>query len=431
MDKVTKYLDKLPIGSRDMSIQIWQSFPSDLRDELNKNLSTFYQLAQGNPMALADVAEILKRQLGPAFSPLSKIAIVGPVNVGKSTLFNSILSGTGQTAEVSPVPGTTVEAQEATAGAFSLIDTPGLDNAQKSGEQEFNVAYDQAKMADFLLIVFDATRGVTSSDFQLYQQLLQLKKTYLVVLNKIDLIAPKQRTRVIESAARALGLDVSNIHQISATRKEGIGQLILDIAAAEPRLLGELGRTITPIRRRLSWQSIRRSAVGSCAVALSPIPIIDLIPLTIIQASMVLTIAKIYDQPMTFSRAKELLAAFGAGVAARNLFAQLSKIGGMPGWIISSLVATTGTIVIGYSSMLWFEMGIKPSQKLLKDLSNFVTNILMEATKKLKNIKKLNRKEVKEVVNEAVNNATQKLDERLVQEQLQKTQEQNKREENK
>ncbi|MBQ7529626.1 DUF697 domain-containing protein [bacterium] len=309
-----------------------------------------------------------------------------------------------------------------------MIDTPGLDNAQQSGEQEFTVAYDQAKMADFLLIVFDATRGITSSDFQLYQQLLQLNKTYLVVLNKMDLITPKQRTKVVDSAARALGLEVNNIHQVSATRKDGLGQLILDIAAAEPRLLGELGRTITPIRRKLSWQSIRRSAVGSCAVALSPIPIVDLIPLTIIQASMVLTIAKIYNQPMTLSRAKELLAAFGAGVAARNLFSQLSKIGGMPGWIISSLIATTGTIVIGYSSMLWFELGIKPSQKLLKELSEFITKILIETTEKLKKIKKVSKKEVKEAVNEAVNNATQQLDERLAEQHIQEAQKQNKKE---
>ncbi|MBQ7529625.1 hypothetical protein IJT10_06955 [bacterium] len=55
MDRVTKYLDKLPSSSKDMSINVWQSFPPDLRDELNKTLTTFYQLAQGNPMALADI----------------------------------------------------------------------------------------------------------------------------------------------------------------------------------------------------------------------------------------------------------------------------------------------------------------------------------------------------------------------------------------
>ena len=52
-----------------------------------------------------------------------RLAIVGPVNSGKSTLFNTIAGA--EHSEVSAVPGTTTTAIEQPVGPLRLVDTPG------------------------------------------------------------------------------------------------------------------------------------------------------------------------------------------------------------------------------------------------------------------------------------------------------------------
>src|SRR5260221_14649545 len=57
----------------------------------------------------------------------SRLVIVGPVNAGKSSLFNALQGR--DISEVSPVPGTTREAISEAFGPFTLIETPGLGSA--------------------------------------------------------------------------------------------------------------------------------------------------------------------------------------------------------------------------------------------------------------------------------------------------------------
>ena len=62
------------------------------------------------------------------------------------------------------MPGTTRVNQEADAGLFSVIDTPGADAAGAVGAHEREMAFEAAKNADFLVIVFEATRGIGRHD---------------------------------------------------------------------------------------------------------------------------------------------------------------------------------------------------------------------------------------------------------------------------
>jgi GTP-binding protein EngB required for normal cell division len=60
----------------------------------------------------------------------ARLAIVGPVNAGKSTLFNTLLGR--DVSPISPVPGTTQELVTDWFGPFVLVDTPGFGEAGSS-----------------------------------------------------------------------------------------------------------------------------------------------------------------------------------------------------------------------------------------------------------------------------------------------------------
>ena len=103
------------------------------------------------------------------------MVLVGPANVGKSTLYNHFIRAKEDQAEVSPVPGTTRINQVADAGIFAVIDTPGADSVGPVGEKEKEEALNAAQEADFLVIMFDAIQGIKDTELQLYQQLLALQ----------------------------------------------------------------------------------------------------------------------------------------------------------------------------------------------------------------------------------------------------------------
>jgi small GTP-binding protein len=65
-----------------------------------------------------------------------RVTIVGPANVGKSTLYNQLIRNAAGRAEVSAVPGTTRVSQTADAGLFAVVDTPGADAVGGVGEVE-------------------------------------------------------------------------------------------------------------------------------------------------------------------------------------------------------------------------------------------------------------------------------------------------------
>jgi len=134
-------------------------------------------------------------------------------------------------------------------------------------------------------------------------------------------------------------------------------------------------------RQKLAWRSITTAASLSAAIALTPLPVIDFLPLLANQVAMVLTIARIYQYKITPERAKELIGTFGLGLIGRTLFQQLSKAGGVPGWLLSSAIATSMTVVMGYASIQWFDKGEKVSQERLRAMSKKLTETTLTRLK--------------------------------------------------
>lgn len=370
---VTKYF---PSATQTLINRIWSAVPENERRSLE---DTFKGLPlDKNPLnALIDLAVI---QFKTAFGKGRKVAIIGPANVGKSTLFNQFIRSKTDKAVVGPIPGTTRLNQEADAGMFAIIDTPGADAVGYVGQQERDYAMAAASQADFLILMFDAIQGVKQTELDLYEEILSLKKPFLIVLNKIDLTR-KDHDAVIRKAAENLGVKAQEILPVSALRGEGVPSIMMAIVASDPGMTVSLARAMPQYRQKLAWRSITTAASLSAAIALTPLPVIDFLPLLANQVGMVLTIARIYQYKITPERAKELIGTFGLGLIGRTLFQQLSKAGGVPGWLLSSAIATSMTVVMGYASIQWFDKGEKVSQEKLKALSKKLTETTLARLK--------------------------------------------------
>ena len=356
----------------------WQVVPEQQRAEIDS-------LLQGIPLNKNPLNSLIDLALMHSKAVLGdhkKVAIIGPANVGKSTLFNQFVRVKTDQAEVSPIPGTTRVNKEADAGIFTMIDTPGADAVGAVGETEREHALAAARHADFLILMFDAMQGVKQTELGLYNELLGLKKPFIVVLNKIDLVE-KFKEDVLEKTAANLNVSPEQVIPISALKGEGIGQVTLAIIAADPAMTLALAKAMPQYRRKIAWRSITTASSLSAAIALSPLPVIDFIPLVATQTGMVLTIARIYQYKITAKRARELIGTFGMGMLGRALFQQLSKFAAVPGWILSSAIATSMTVVMGYAAIEWFEKGERISNERFSQLSRELSQSLVERMRKV------------------------------------------------
>jgi tRNA modification GTPase len=169
----------------------------------------------------ADVARLMASyDTGRALAEGVTVAIVGKANVGKSTLFNSLLEE--DRAIVTPYPGTTRdflrEKLIIDGVVFQLVDMAGLGRASHPVERT-GIAKGRkiAKDADGLLIVLDASRPLTDEDLDIVSK-YEGKKA-LLVLNKTDL-PRKLARRTLERLARE-----RPVVEVSALRGRNIESL--------------------------------------------------------------------------------------------------------------------------------------------------------------------------------------------------------------
>ena len=119
-----------------------------------------------------------------------KTVIVGPPNVGKSSLLNRLVGR--ERALVSPEPGTTRDfiEERIMVGPHSLriIDTAGL-NVSPAALEKLGIAktFERVAEADLLLLVLDAARPAVVLPDELLARIHA--RSALVLLNKIDLAA--------------------------------------------------------------------------------------------------------------------------------------------------------------------------------------------------------------------------------------------------
>ncbi len=394
-------LKKMPKDSQAIILALWQSLsPADKKNLLN--------WANGLPTETALMRTLLTMSashLRGTFGSKHRVAIVGPANVGKSTLYNQLVTSKADHAKVSPVPGTTRENQLADTGLFAVVDTPGADQIGTLGEAEHQQAFAAANGADFLVIMFDPVQGIKASEVALFERFRALGKPFIIVLNKIDLVR-KDQEEVLQSTAAKLQVEPEQVIPISARDGQNIEQVVLAIAVSEPGLVAALGEAFPEYRWKLAYKTITNSATIAAAIALTPLPFLDFAPLLITQTTMVLGIARIYNYKINFARARELVVTFGVAFLGRTLFYELSKLSGVPGWILSVAIAASTTVAMGYAAAIWFERGEKLSNNRMKAISKAVSDKLILSLKGLVKGKK-NKEAIKDIVKDTLSDNIQ------------------------
>ena len=177
------------------------------------NIYDFYELGLGEPhpitsanaMGLGDlldeIVENFPEGLNTEYNEdIIRVAITGKPNAGKSSILNKILGE--DRVIVSPIAGTTRDAVdtyfEKGDQQYLLIDTAGIRRKSKVYErvEKFSVLRSMSAVsrADVVLIVIDATEGVTEQDTKVAGIAHDEGKACIFVVNKWDLIEKDNKT---------------------------------------------------------------------------------------------------------------------------------------------------------------------------------------------------------------------------------------------
>ncbi|MDR1054748.1 MAG: ribosome biogenesis GTPase Der [Prevotellaceae bacterium] len=131
---------------------------------------------------------------------ISRIAVVGKPNVGKSSLTNALLGEDRNI--VTNIPGTTRDSISTRYNKFGfdfyLVDTAGMRKKGKVTEDlEFYSVMRSIRaieMSDVCILMTDATIGVEAQDMSILNLILKNKKGCVIVVNKWDLVEKDQNT---------------------------------------------------------------------------------------------------------------------------------------------------------------------------------------------------------------------------------------------
>jgi GTPase len=241
-------------------------------------LVEFYELGLGEVLPVsASHGQGIRDMMAQALAPLHlpdpdeedvnadngtiKLAVAGRPNVGKSTLINTWL---GEERLVAfDMPGTTRDAIsvpfERNGQMFELIDTAGLRRKGKVFEaiEKFSVVktLQAIESANVVLLLLDATQGVTDQDAHIAGYILESGRAVVVAVNKWDAVDSYQRELLMRSIETRLPfLKFAAMHFISAKKRQGLGPLWGAIAQAHKAAMCKMP---TPLLTRLLLEAVQ------------------------------------------------------------------------------------------------------------------------------------------------------------------------------
>ncbi len=160
------------------------------------------------------------------------VALIGAPNAGKSTLTNAIVGE-----KVSIVTHKVQTTRQRVTGIalhgqtqMILLDTPGIFKPKVRMERAMvEAAFDAAKDADLRLFILDV--GGRLDEVFMQETLAMLQSPFIIVLNKIDTVAPE---KLLKIATFFKDSKAEKVFMISALKNDGVQDVIHFIANAMP-----------------------------------------------------------------------------------------------------------------------------------------------------------------------------------------------------
>ncbi|MEC4983502.1 MAG: GTP-binding protein [Oscillatoria sp. PMC 1068.18] len=274
-----------------------------------------------------------------------RVIVFGTGSAGKTSLVNALIGR--MVGEVGAPMGTTQAGETyclqlpGLAREIYITDTPGILEAGIAGTEREQLARELATQADLLLFVVD--NDLRASEYEPLRNLAQIGKRSLLVLNKVDLYSPedeavivaKLRERVRSFIApsdivtvcanpQPVPLETGEIVQPEAEifallkrlaavlRAEGEDLIADNILLQSQRLSEEARKLIDKQRRRQAEKIIDRYQwLVAGAIAVTPLPGIDLLAAAAVNAQMVVEIGKVYDLQLDLESGRELALSLG------------------------------------------------------------------------------------------------------------------------
>ncbi|MGM3308120.1 GTP-binding protein [Anabaena sp. WFMT] len=329
------------------------------RASLRQALSWYgYLRKSGQLSSKPELASLVKPEIEALTATLNKldtnvirIAAFGLVSRGKSAVLNSLLEE--KILQTGPLNGVTqwprsVRWKPGGKVLVELIDTPGLDEIE--GESRAQMARDVARQAD--LILFVVSGDITRIEYQGLLELRQAQKPLILVFNKIDLYPEIDRKAIYQNlqqlgsgnlqakpllpdeivmvAAEPAPMEVrveyadgsvSYEWETPPPQVEELKQTILNILNREGRSLlalnallqardseASIAQKTIDLRQKEAEDIIWKfSKYKALAIALNPIPVLDVIGGAITDLALIRSLARFYGLPMTSYEATNLL----------------------------------------------------------------------------------------------------------------------------
>ncbi|HTN75427.1 MAG TPA: GTP-binding protein [Pirellulaceae bacterium] len=344
------------------------------------------------------------------------IVVFGEISTGKSALINALIGR--EVAAVDVRGGWTKEVwQVAWDGCgyvlpglansqVVLVDTPGLNEV--GGAARGDMAREAAAQAELILFVTDS--DLNETEYSALQAIAEMNKPIILVLNKVDIYSPDQRQRLLsvlrgERVSHLLPADQvvttsadpreveyviesangqvrnewrkpqPNVTDLKARilevlDREGLALIALNAAMYASDKSDRIASLRIQLRDRKATQTIAGFAVlKSLAVALNPLPVVDVFGGSAIDISMVLTLSRIYGLEMSWMHARKLvnsiLHAAGwvlAGELATSAIASLMKgftvgLSTAVSAIPQGSAAGFGSYIVGQAAKYYLEHG--------------------------------------------------------------------------
>ncbi len=159
-----------------------------------------------------------------------RVAILGRVNVGKSSLLNALLKE--ERSIVSDVAGTTIDTVDESTiyedKVITFIDTAGIRRRGKIvGIEKYalNRTQKMLERADVALLVLDASEGITEQDERIAGYIDKYKLACIIVLNKWDIAKKEYKEAVQEVRDRLKFLSFAPVITLSAKTRKRVDKL--------------------------------------------------------------------------------------------------------------------------------------------------------------------------------------------------------------